>query len=151
MSSTEIEAADLTLGHCPATGQPLPADVVEDYRREPDCTHFHCPDCGDVLELPSAADGLIPQHMPALAGEPETTEKTFFDKLNDPAALTAALASIQLTEKQRAHLGELFASADGEAVRRDAGNRVQSTTVTHTARSAGTSPSTSAVSAPRTT
>jgi hypothetical protein len=128
MSFTEIETANLTLGHCPASGQPLPADVVEDYRREPDCTHFPCPACGDILELPSAAGGFIPQHMPGQAGEPETTEKTFFDLLDDPAALTEALASIQLTGKQRAHLGELFASADGEAVRKDAGNRVQSTT-----------------------
>lgn len=128
MSSTEIDTTDQTFGYCSASGQPLPADAVEDYLREPDCTHFYCPDCGDVLELPPAADGLIPQHMPGLAGEPETTERTFFDILDDPDALTEALASIQLTGKQRAHLGELFASADGEVVRKDAGNRVQSTT-----------------------
>ena len=55
-------------------------------------------------------------------------DPTFTKLLGDQDGLIQALASIQLKGKQKAHLEQLFASADGEEVRRDKGNRVQSDT-----------------------
>lgn len=52
-------------------------------------------------------------------------EPTFTELLGDQNGLIQALASIQLKGKQKQHLEQLFASADGEGTRRDAGNRIQ--------------------------
>ena len=128
MSANERVPTEVNPECCAASGQPLPADAAEAYTENPECTHFKCPECGDLLELPPTADGLIPEHMPRLGGADEPAAPTFNELLDNPDGLIQALASIQLKGKQRSQLAQLFASADGEEVRRDIGNRVQSDT-----------------------
>lgn len=55
--------------------------------------------------------------------------KDFVDHLMDTESFAKALASIQLKPKEKADLGELYASKRGVSVTRDKGNRLRGDTV----------------------
>ena len=70
----------------------------------------------------------VPQPEAIGSVQRDRAKLSFSDILSDQTKLVDALTSIQLTDKQRSHLGKLFASENGEACHRDKGMRVQSET-----------------------